>query len=86
MLKCVLGRELYRHLEDSSRVASIWEMRRVVPDFEPDVRVSREEAEEQHSASRSAFLSHSNDCEECRDFDGHFAGDATGSLFLVASS
>jgi hypothetical protein len=86
MSKCVLGRELFRHLEDSSRVASIWEMRRVVPDFEPNVRVSREEATEKHCASRTAFLSHGNDCEECRDFDGHLAGEATGSLFLVASN
>jgi len=60
-------------------------MRRVVPDFEPHVRVSREEAREKHRASRRAFLTHSNDCDECREVDGHFAGQGTGSLFLVAS-
>ena len=86
MSKCVLGRELYRHLEDSSRVASIWEMRRVVPGFEPDVRISREEAEEQHKASRRAFLSHSNECVECQGFDGHFVADGTGGPGLSASS
>jgi hypothetical protein len=86
MSKCVLGRELYRHLEESSRVVSIWEMRRVVPDFAPDVDVSREDAEARQIASQRAFLLHSNDCEKCRNLDEHRLMDGSGELALVGST
>jgi hypothetical protein len=45
-------------------------MRRIVPEFEPEVKVSREEADRRHAATQTAFLSHSNVCEECRHSDG----------------